>query len=311
MVEHGGGNLKPWQMRDRFVRNYKLPSCGWLYGGAVPDGTVTMSALRGEDEEIIGGAGEGAAALPVLREVLERLVPLPQQAGGKPFQHKYLLFSDWLALLFNFFAFSYGSEMSFTSKCPLCKEVPAEPFTTDISDLPCTVYDEEPGLDKQTFREPFKTRPLPPYGDVIDFRLLRVEDQLAAESYYRQARQVGKTGDVVRTFATARHIVGVNGEPVTSFEAIDYVRNATTGETLATLRAEFAEREPGYYMSVPLVCPLCGGTFDVRLPEDGSFFRSVDTQHRKSQAAKVLDAKLRAGEFDVPGLGSDGPVAAE
>jgi len=304
-----GGNLKSWQMRERLVRQYQLPSCGWLYDGAIPDGIVTMSALRGEDEEIIGGAGEGAAAMPVLREVLERLVPLPSRPDGKPIRHKHLLFSDWLALLFNFFAFSYGSQMSFRAKCPLCKQTPPEPVSKDISDIPCTVYEEEPGFSRATFREPFKTRPLPPYDDVIDFRLLRVEDQLAAESYYRQAQQVGKTGDVVRTFATARHIVGVNGEPVTSFEAIDYVRNAATGATLATLRSEISEREPGYFMAVPLTCPLCGGSYDVRLPEDGSFFRSVDSQHRKSQAAKIFDAKLRAGGFDVPGLGGDDTVA--
>ena len=297
------GRLKSWQTRDRPSRKYQLPSCGWLYDDLLPGGDVAMSSIRGEDEEIIGGAGEGAAALPVLRDILERLT----DTGKLPY--KRILFSDWLSLLFNFFAFSYGSEMSFGPKCPLCKQFPPQPYVRSLEELPCTIYDTDPLFDKKECKEPFVTQKLPPYDDVINFRLLRVEDQIKAEKFYRQGKAAGKRGNFVQSYAMAKHILGVNGEEVTLFEALDYVRNGTTGETMMALRREFSAREPGYFMTIDLVCPLCNGGFDVRLPEDGSFFRRVDTQYREAQAAKTLDAELRSGEPVVPGLGGDDAVA--
>jgi len=297
------GRLKSWQHRDRLVRNYQLPSCGWLYGDLLPDGMVTMKAMRGEDEEIIAGAGEGAVALPVLRDKVEQLTDL----GNLPY--KQLLFSDWVALLFNFFGFSYGSEMAFSPKCPVCKEFPSEPHIKDLEELDCTVYDTEPGFERDKFHEPFTTEPLPPYNDTVTFRLLRIEDQIAAENFFKKGKKAGKRGDFVRSFAMAKHIVGVNGEEVNLFEALDYVRNGTTGATLLSLRREFASVEPGYYMNIDLNCPQCGANFQVRLPEDGSFFRRVDSEHRQSKAAKALDAELRAGGTDLGGLGDDGSLA--
>jgi hypothetical protein len=280
-----------------------LPSCGWLYGDLLPDGKVTMSAIRGEDEEIISGAGEGASALPVLREKLQQLTNM----GRLPYPQ--LLFSDWLALLFNFFAFSYGSQMSFMPKCPSCRQFPSEPHVMDLAELPCTIYDEDPTMERDKFHEPFETKALPPHGDILTYRLLRVQDQIAAEDFYRKGLKAGKRGDFVRSYAMARHVVGVNGDEVNLFEALDYIRNGTTGETLMAFRREISEKEPGYNMTVDLTCPLCGGAFDVHLPEDGSFFRRVDSESRRAKAATILDDELRSGGTQLPGLGGDDAVA--
>jgi len=299
------GRVKSWQMRDRLTRDYQLPSCGWLYGDQLPDGIVTMSGIRGEDEEIIGGAGEGAAALPVLRDKLQQLVDLK----GLPYDQ--LLFSDWLALLFNYFAFSYGSDMAFSPRCPHCKHFPDNPHVRDISSLPSVIYKEVPGWSRDKITEPFSTGKLPPYNDVITFRLLRVADQKAAETYARKGQQAGKTGDFVRSFAMARYIEGINGEPVTTFEALDYIRKGTTGETLLALRHAFSMYEPGYDMNIYLTCPKCKGVFSVRLPEDGSYFRALDSQSKQSKAAAALDDELRSGESELSRLVGNDAVAAE
>jgi len=242
-----------------------------------------MNAMRGEDEEIIAGAGEGAAAIPVLREKLSQLTDL----HGLPYNE--MLFSDWMSLLFHFFAFSYGQEMSFRPMCPSCKQQPHAPIVRTLDELKCIVYDETEGFSRETIREPFTSPPLPPYDDVINFRLLRVSDQIAAEDFLRKSREVGKRGEVVRSFATARHIVGINGEEVSFFEALDYVRRGGTGATNLAFRQAINEVTPGFDMAMPFTCPLCGFNFSLHLPEDGSFFRSTNPRHRGSTDPAILD----------------------
>lgn len=277
------GRLKAWQNRDRLTRTVKLPSCGWLYGDKLTDGIVTMSAIRGEDEELIAGAGEGAAAIPVLRDKLEQLTDF----HGLPYGE--LLFSDWLALLFHFFAFSYGQEMAFRPSCPSCKQQPPAPIIKTLEELKCLVYDDAEGFNKETTREPFTSPPLPPYDDVINFRLLRVKDQIAAEDFLRKSREVGKRGEVVRTFATAKHIVGINGEEVSFFEALDYVRRGGTGATNLALRQAINEVTPGFDMNMPFVCPLCGFTYNLHLPEDGSFFRDAHARSGRPEGTTLCN----------------------
>jgi len=297
--------LKSWQQRDRLSRQYQLPSCGWLYGDLNPTGVVTMSSVRGEDEEIIGGAGEGPEAIAVLREKIEQLVA----TGRLPYYQ--LLFSDWIALLFNFMAFSYGSDMRFSVRCPHCKQFPPEPYVFALEKLPCVVLDEHPAFDKKTFHEPFTTPKLPPYDDVINFRLLRLEDMLETEKYYKQGLRAGMQGDFVRSYAMARHIVGINGEEVNTFEALDYVRHGTTGATLLAMRRAFNEVEPGYSLLVDLECgqPSCRAQFQVHVPEDGSFFRPKSDQHRVAAKAAFLDAQQGPRRTKLPGLGSDDSLA--
>lgn len=296
--------LKFWQQRDRITRKMKLPSCGWLYGDLLPGGEVTVSAIRGENEEVLAGAGEGRAAMPVMRDILEQLT----STGRLPYNQ--LLFSDWNALMLNFFAFSYGATMQLKVKCPHCKEFPAEPYLIDVANLPCKVYDEMPAFvqDADTLpveqrdsavliREPFASPPLPPYGDVVHFRLLRVEDMIATENYFRKGNKMGKQGDFVRTYALAKHIVAIGAkgghqvEEVTLMEAMDYVRLGAPGETLVALRNAITNVEPGYDMVANLICPRssCGAEFQIRIPEDGSFFRTSAAQHRKLAETTLLD----------------------
>jgi hypothetical protein len=262
-----------------------------------------MSAIRGEDEEIIAGVGEGPEAVAILRDKLEQLV----DTGALPYYQ--LLFSDWVALLFNFFAFSYGEDMHVRSRCPYCKEISEDPYGFSLEDLPCLVYENV--FERKEITEPFTSPTLPPYDDVVNFRLLRLQDMVETEKYFQNARRAGKTGDFIRSYATAKHILAVNDEEVTLFEALDWVRNGATGAMLKKLRQEFNRITPGYEMAVYVKCHngACRGEFPIKIPEDGSFFRSEDTVARKSAAAKVLDDELRSGREDVPGVGGDGAVA--
>jgi hypothetical protein len=297
--------LRDWQQRKRPTREYTLPSSGWLYGDKLPGGVVEMTAIGGIDEETIAGAGEGAAAMPVLREKLSHLV----NTGALPFNE--LLFSDFIALLFHYFAFSYGADMHFAPKCPHCREIPREPITRYLDELPCRVYEDDPTIKEGEFREPFVSQELPPWGDTIQYKLLRVQDMVDAEDYMKKAAAAGMEGDFMRSYATAKSIMGVNGEEVNLFLALDWVKNATTGETLRILREEISAQEPGYDMNIELTCPnpRCGATFSVRLPEDGSFFRLKNTQHRVAKAAKVLNDELRTRRQVLPGMGGDDAVA--
>lgn len=299
---------KFWQRRDRMTRQYKLPSCGWLYqDGQLPEGLATMSSIRGENEEILAGAGEGRQALPVLRNVMEQLV----DTGKLPY--KDLLFSDWHALLMNLFAFSYGSDMHLNVRCPHCKEFPPQPHAIDLANQPCVIYDDVPemiqGLEgtqeedegeleetKILIREPFRTAPLPPYGDIVSFKLLRLKDHIAAESYYEKGLKAGKPGEFIRSYAMAKQIISIKPkdgpeEEVSLMEAMDYIRHGADGQTLLALRQEFSKVEPGYNMFTTLTCPYpkCKASFQIRIPEDGSFFRQGGSKSRKHKETALCD----------------------
>jgi hypothetical protein len=264
-----------------------------------------MSSIRGEDEEIIGGAGEGAQALPVLRDKIEQLVNF----GKLPY--KRLLFSDWLATLFNFFAFSYGGDMAANVKCPHCKRLPLKPYLLMLEGLPCYVYEDDPTLQKEKFKEPFRTAALPPWDDVLDFRLLRMQDHLETEAYHKKGVSMGKEGNFTSSYAMAKHIVAINDEEVSTFEALDWVRNATTGKTTRAFREEISLREPGYSLNFEVNCSWrdCGAPFSIRMPEDGSFFRQSDSYTRKFKRPTVLVDESEPGGSELPGLGGDDSLA--
>jgi|GEM_PF-2025964 len=245
---------------------YTLPSRGVLYGGKCPGGKVIIYPIRGEQEELLAGAGEGVEATPVFRYVVAQLVDLK----GLPYED--LLLSDWVALLMNLLAFSYDPIMRFRPRCPHCHKF--FPKMVNIEEMECkTIEDSE----AHKWREPFEAPPLPLSKAKVSWKLLRLRDMISAEDWARQQESIQThPGSPLHTYTLAKHIVSVGGKAMKILDAIDWVREAVARD-LRALSEAFRRRETGYDLTPRFDCPHCGGYFRTRLPLDGSFFRAASS----------------------------------
>lgn len=255
---------------------YTVPSRGVFYGDKCPGGQVIIYPIRGEQEELLAGAGEGVEATPVFRHVVAQLVDL----GGLPYED--LLLSDWVALLLNLLAFSYDPIMRFRPRCPHCHKF--FPKSINIEEMECKVVPEDKAHE---WKEPFEASPLPMSSAKVAWKLLRLRDMVSAEDWARQQESIQTTpGSPLHTYTLAKHIISVNGEKKRILDAIDWVRDALARD-LRALSGEFRKRETGYDLTPRFDCPHCGGYFRTRLPLDGSFFRAASSGPGESPPPEI------------------------
>lgn len=307
------GQSVPRRAHDPLSRPYQLPSRGLYYGDKLPGGRVTIAPTRGAQEEILAGARDNPrAALPALRHVAEQCI----DTGGLPFND--LILFDFTAVVMHWMALSAGvEEMTLTPTHPGCGRSFSHRLA--LSDLESTTlrlaqngenptwppeYDDDPmavlreldaeanecGKDveyvlaPEDAAEPFVTEALPHTGEVVGFRYHRVSDLVRAEEYAaRSGDRQAVPGSKLHTFLMASQIVSVNGQPVSGvLEATTWVNRQPT-PTLNALRDEIGLRDFGIDVSPRFRCPHCGGSFQMRLPLDGSLFRRRRRRrHRRS-----------------------------
>jgi hypothetical protein len=143
------------------------------------------------------------------------------------------------------------------------------PTSINIEEMECKRVDPK-RLDE--WKEPFTTDPLPMSKATITWRLLRVSDFEAIESYVSQVQDASmaqrKPGHI---YTLARHIEAINGKKLKPKEKIAWVRDAL-GKDLRALQNAFNAKETGYNLRPRFKCPK-GHWFRARLPLDGRFFR--------------------------------------
>lgn len=238
-----------------------LPSLGVFYENKVPGGKGKIFPIRGEQEELLAGAGDGVEASPVLRLVVDQL----SDFNGLPSEE--LLVSDWIYILLNILAFSYDPILTFSPLCP--DHAVRVPTSIDIEKMECKRIDLK---QMDQWKEPFETEALPLCRDKIGWRLLRIHDFEEVESYVSQVQDAsmspGKPGHI---YTMARHIETINGKKPKSAEKMQWVRSAI-GKDLRALQRAFDAKETGYNLRPKFRCPK-GHWFRARLPLDGRFFR--------------------------------------
>lgn len=284
---------------DPLARPYRLPSGGVYYPDG-HDGTVLIAPTRGEQEEIIAGASDSPQGqLAVLRHVTSQCI----DTKGLPFND--LLLNDWTAAMLHFLAMSAGTDVvGLRPVHPGCGK--ASNQSRPLTAMPCvTLRLAEPGeeptwppaavdSDLEALREmddeaaegvvhehvmsaadlaePFTVKL--PTGQTVQWRHLRLSDLIRAEEFAARTGDAQTTpGSKMHTFILARHLVTVEGKAMTGLESVTWVRRQPT-PVLNALRADLARREFGYDVTPRFRCPHCGGSFKVRLPLDGSLFRS-------------------------------------
>lgn len=245
---------------------YRLPSCGQLYEGKVPNGDVVIFPIRGEQEELLAGTSDqGGNALAVLHHVTQQLIQVSPE-----FSFPDLLATDWMAALLNLVSFSYSSVITLKPKCPSCFFVFVQ--QTDMKDLECTYADT---LDVEEYKEPFTAPPLPKSGEVVQFRPLRLRDMIRIQEYVQRVK--GKRGpmggDPAVSFTLATQIHAIDGNSnLRDLERIQWVKSALAFD-LRALRSHMEKCDTGYDLKPRFACPECREEFEVQLPLD--FFRQA------------------------------------
>lgn len=294
---------RPAQTRppDPLGRPLALPSGGMLYGSH--DGTVIISPMRGEQEEIIAGAGDGLAATPALRHVVSQCVDL----RGIPYEG--LELSDWSAILLHVLALSLGEDnIPLYPTCPVCKvqfdgsrslaNVPCRVIRRaqqgeDVTWPPETPADEdedlrvlrEMGLDTEgaarDAQQVFVTNAIEEPVEIvlsnqqrIGWRYLRLADLIMAEEFAEKAQAGTDTSTPagkLHSFIHARTIASIDGKRVGALEAMRFVKQAPL-PLLSELRLGGERRSFGYELSPSFRCPS-GHSFRQQLPLNGAMFR--------------------------------------
>lgn len=298
--------------RDPLSRHYRLPSGGLWYPEG-HGGSIFIAPTRGEQEEVLAGMGEGAAASAALRHVAEQVVDF--NGIGLPD----ILVLDWPAVLLHLLAYSAGDDRVFLApSCPRprgcgkpsdqtrtlgemeCVELrfagPGEESTWPVpepSDPDLAILEEIMGggtmgtvaavVSQDGAREPFQTDPLEPLewngpalpgtGDRVSWRHLRMKDMVVAEEF---AQRTGSAA--VQAGSKLNNILlALQITSVNGNKTGLLQAYAWVKETpsplLSDLRRQMERRSFSYNMRPRFKCPHCGHSFRTDLPLDGSLFR--------------------------------------
>jgi hypothetical protein len=267
---------------------------------------VLIAPTRGEEEELLGGASaDKGAKLAVIRQLTQQLVRPTHPAV--PLSR--LTLQDWMAASIHFLAISRGTDqvgLRPTHERPLgCGQ--ASDQTRALAALSCTVLrvaegaetpnwpdvlvdgeeavlremaeeeTEAQGDGKTTERLVPATVTEPFHATVADtliaWRMLRVDDMRQGEEFIaRTGDAQTKPGSPFYNFMLSRQIVGIGNRPVSTIEALQWVRRTPSYE-LDELREAIDLHRLGYNMQPRFRCPHCGGSWRVKLPLDASLFR--------------------------------------
>lgn len=286
---------------DPLGRPLVLPSGGLLYGEH--SGEVIISPMRGEQEEILAGAGEGLQATPALRHIISQCV----DCQGIPYEK--LELSDWSAIMLHVLALSLGEDnIPLFPICPTCNiqfdgsrpltKVPCRvlrragngepttwpPETTQDEDGDLAILRDmgldETGSAQAIAHQVYVSGPLVEpievtlaNGQTIGIRYLRLEDLIQAEDFAERAQsQHAQTpGSKLNSFIHARKIETIDGRRVGVLEAMRWVKQAPM-PLLSELRLADERRSFGYELSPSFRCPN-GHSFREILPLNGAMFR--------------------------------------
>lgn len=287
---------------DPLSRPYVIPSGGLGYDNH--DGTVLIIPMRGEQEEVIAGAGSGLAASPALRHVVQQCL----DTRGVPYER--LLLEDWTAILLHILAYSMGADL--VPLYPVCPHCEAQfDGSRPLSMIPCRVLrrpaagealtwppassqdeDEdirilrEMGLDdngrddaEQTYMASGLQEPIEVQlsnGQRVGWRYLRLGDMIQAEDYARRAQDMNPSsaktpGARLHSFIMARYIATLDGRNVGALEGMRWVKQAPLF-LINELRKAIERRSFGYELVPTFHCPN-GHGFRQQLPLNGAMFR--------------------------------------
>lgn len=231
-----------------------------LYGGRVPE-KFTLRAMTTVEEKL-RLSSNGFDTIPRLIKACT-VSPSDIDIGD-------LKMFDVQFLMYKLRTVTYGSDYKVSLKCPHCGE--------DINTV--VDLDSISVTPAEDIEEPFTIGPLPVSGDVLECRILTVNDysDIARESKRIKNKNPNYVGDPEFIQTYIKKITRINGEDVKPYNIQKYVEemNARDMRYFDTKYSKFAD---GLGMDTVLteVCPKCSKDFMYGLPITEEFFRPTYT----------------------------------
>lgn len=252
-----------------------LPSLGKPYGGSVPGGLVTVSAMRTVEEKLFGGLTKRGDFETVIDTLIKRCVSLPDKIKPED-----LYLGDRVFLIMQIRAASYGVNYTFRATCESCQGK----WDHQVN----LTEDLEVREVQDDWEDPFEIE-LPYSGDNVTLRLFRgTHEKMVVDFVERQHKRVNtKTvGDPAYVYRHALHVVQVKSkDPEQCFGGVDSDIRDTIGPAMqwfeqlvaqdsSEIREAIDSRTPGILLSQSVDCPKCGVENQVVLQMTADFFRS-------------------------------------
>lgn len=237
---------------------HDLPSRGIVYGDIIP-GQVTLRAMSTLEEKM-RLAGTGMSIIP---SIIKRCITSP--VGIDTFRMK--LF-DIEYLMYKLRIVTYGPDYKITLACPYCGE--SFDVTVDLDSIPVNEVPDD-------FKEPFEIGPLPISGDIIESKILCINDYIEIEKEAKRIRNKfpDYEGDPEFIVGLEKRILTVNGEDLQRTGKLRrYVENMHARD-LRFFSSKYDKISSGYGMDLSMldICPRCGKDVEYTLPVTDEFFR--------------------------------------
>jgi len=241
-----------------FIREIRLPSAGFLYEGKIPEGKVTLRAMRVSEEKFLAGAKKKNFYL-ILNKIFSHCIESP-----KDIDVENLILEDRIYLLVMLRVISYGSQYMMIHTC-------------SYEDCYST-FEKLWDLEKLSVKYPTNTiEPieviLPSSKLKLKLRMLRGKDEQDIQEYSERIK--GEEGeDVSYSYRLAKRILSINGKPPNNIgETLSLVESLVGIDSLY-FRDAIDSVDIGLQLSYDLVCPKCNRKNELVMPFMGSeFFR--------------------------------------
>jgi hypothetical protein len=220
-----------------------LPSGGLFYGGACPDGKLTIHEITSDDEAILANQTEDRGML------IDRLIDSCRIDKSVPYDD--LLLCDQVYLMFAVRNLSYGPVYNFALTCPSCRAAIQAAVNINDGITVKRLNSDDHEIEEITLHS----------GLEIGISRLRVRDERDIAAY---AKRIGNALAVdmknpAYTYRLAKAIRTIKGQPCLVHQA-QTLFPLDSLDSLG-LRTAIEDIEPGLELNLQHVCQGCGNRF--------------------------------------------------
>lgn len=192
--------------------DFLLPSKGLLYGDNF-DGHFSMRMFTTKEERIRLSSNENF--LHTMAAMLNNCITT---ANGTTIDTKWFTEFDFIYTMYKARILSYGNIYKVSARCPHCGRTFV--VETDLDKLKVLYLPDD-------FKEPFEIGPLPMSKDILQLRLLRVNDNIEIEQEAKDILEEDKNyvGNPTINLTLEHIIMSINGKQLHRLDVRNYVDN--------------------------------------------------------------------------------------
>lgn len=245
------------EVRVPIHEDFTLPSNGMLYGKEIGS-SVSLRAMTTMDEK----TRLSSSGLTSVVNLLNNCVIAPETFNAselKMFDIEYLLYKLRIV--------TYGSKYNVRAYCDHCDKY--VDVVVDLDELPVNTIPDD-------FVEPFEIGKLPVSGDVLECKILSIEDtiELQKESQRLLNKYKDYEGDPSFILSYKYMIYTINGDVLPDYKKQLYVENMHARD-LRYLDEMYGRKVNDFGLDtfIETDCSICGNSLSFNLPITDEFFR--------------------------------------